>query len=84
MIVAGFLLGMIVTASLVAALFFLKFWRESHDALFLAFAAFFFVEAFSRMVSLAQEHPNEASPWVYVVRFASAVWIIAAILRKNS
>lgn len=84
MILSGFFLGLIAAASLAAALFFLKFWRESHDALFLAFAAFFVVEAFSRVVSLVQEHPNEASPWVYLVRLASALWIIAAILRKNS
>jgi len=84
MIVLGFFLGLIAAASLVAALFFFKFWRESHDALFLAFAAFFAVEAFSRVVSLLREHPNEASPWVYLMRLAAALWIIGAILRKNS
>lgn len=36
-----FLLGIIGASSLVASLFFLRFWREAKDTLFLAFVAFF-------------------------------------------
>ena len=35
-----FLVGVIATASLVAGLFFLKFWRDTHDSFFLAFSYF--------------------------------------------
>jgi ABC-type Fe3+-siderophore transport system permease subunit len=41
----AFLMGFITAASLVAALFFLRFWRDARDSLFLAFAAFFGIQA---------------------------------------
>ena len=47
--IAGFLLGIIVTASLTAAAFFLKFWRQTRDTLFLAFAIAFFIEGVNRI-----------------------------------
>jgi hypothetical protein len=38
--IVGFLLGVIATLSLIASLFFFKFWVKTHDKLFLAFATF--------------------------------------------
>lgn len=35
-----FLLGFVVASSLIAALFFLRFWRDTRDPLFVAFSAF--------------------------------------------
>lgn len=84
MILAGFLLGVIAAASVTASIFFLKFWKESGDRLFLAFAAFFLIEALSRVVLLLFARPNEGSPWIYLFRLAALLWILAAILRKNS
>ena len=52
----GFLLGVIVTASLTAGAFFLRFWRQTRDTLFLAFAAAFFIEGVNRLdVALAKD-----------------------------
>jgi hypothetical protein len=79
----GFLLGVIVTASLTAAAFFLKFWRSSRDPLFLAFALAFFIEGVNRIGFLLVERPNEGSPAIYVVRLLAFLLILAAILRKN-
>ena len=45
----NFLLGIIVSASLTAALFFLKFWRSTRDVLFLSFALAFAVEGLKRI-----------------------------------
>jgi hypothetical protein len=79
-----FLLGVIVTASLAAALFFLKFWRHTRDPLFLAFACAFAIEGLNRVGFLFLERPNEGSPVIYVVRLLAFLVIVAAILRKNS
>lgn len=84
MIVEGFLLGVIAVASATAAVFFLKFWTETRDLLFLAFSVFFFTEAAARTLLLFFAHPNEGSPWIYVVRLVALLFIILAVLRKNS
>ena len=47
----GFLLGVIVTGSVLAALYFFKFWRRTRDFLFLAFAIFFVIEGLARVCS---------------------------------
>jgi uncharacterized membrane protein HdeD (DUF308 family) len=80
----GFLLGIIVTASLTAAAFFLKFWRSSRDPLFLAFALAFFIEGVNRTAFLLVKRPDEGSPAIYVVRLLAFLLLLAAILRKNS
>jgi hypothetical protein len=79
----GFLLGIIVAASLTAALFFLKFWRHTRDPLFLAFALAFGIEGINRLGFLFVERPNEGSPAIYTVRLLAFLIILAAILHKN-
>lgn len=78
-----FLLGVIAASSLMAALFFLKFWRHTRDFLFLAFAIAFIVESFTRGAVLLTPRPNEGSPWIYLLRLFAALLILGAILRKN-
>lgn len=79
----AFLLGVVVMASLTAGVYFLKFWKSTHDSFFLAFAAFFFIEGLDRIALLFFTRPNEASPWIYLVRLFALLLILAAILRKN-
>lgn len=79
----GFLLGVIVTASLAAAAFFFKFWKRTRDQLFLAFGAAFLIEGLNRIGLLFVEHPNEGSPLIYTVRLLAFLLILAAIIRKN-
>jgi len=81
--VTGFLLGVIATSSLIAGMFFLKFWRHTRDGLFLAFGAAFLIEAFNRVTLLFTAHPNEASPVFYLVRLFAFLLILAGILKKN-
>lgn len=78
-----FLLGVIATTSIVASVFFLKFWKRTHDLLFLAFAVAFLIEGLNRIATLAIAHPNEGSPWIYSVRLFAFLIILVAILRKN-
>jgi uncharacterized membrane protein len=81
--IEGFLLGIIVTASLTAGVYFLKFWRRTRDQLFLAFAAAFIIEGLNRIGFLFVQVPNEGSPIIYTVRFLAFLLILAAIVRKN-
>lgn len=81
--IEGFLLGVIVTASLTAGVFFLKFWRRTRDSLFLAFGAAFIIEGLNRIAFLFLEHPNEGRPIIYVVRLVAYLLILWAIVWKN-
>jgi hypothetical protein len=82
--IEGFLLGVIVTASLTAGIFFLKFWKHTRDILFLAFAAAFIIEGLNRIGFLFIDRPNEGSPTIYIVRLLAFLLIAAAIVVKNS
>jgi len=77
-----FLLGTVFAASLLAGLFFLRFWKDTRDLLFLAFACFFFLEGTTRVFQTMEE--PSVSPWIYVVRLVALLFILAAIVNKNS
>ena len=47
--VSSVLLGAVAMASLVAALFFLRFWRQTRDSFFLLFSIAFGVDAATRL-----------------------------------
>jgi uncharacterized membrane protein HdeD (DUF308 family) len=79
----GFLLGIIVTCTLAAATFFLKFWRKTRDPLFFAFGFSFLIEAVNRCFVLVTDRPNEGNPWIYAIRLASYLLILGAIIHKN-
>jgi len=79
----SFLLGFIAMACTTAALFFIKFWRSTRDTLFFAFSAFFVVEAADRVALLLSHRPNEGTPWIYILRLAALVFLVAVILKKN-
>jgi uncharacterized membrane protein HdeD (DUF308 family) len=79
----GFLLGVISACSLVAGLFFLKFWRQTRDFLFLAFGIAFLVQGANNAAVLLVPKPNEGTPAIYVVRLLMSLLILAAIVKKN-
>ena len=79
----SFLLGVIATSSITAGVFFLKFWKQTRDSLFLAFAAAFVIEGLNRCAFLFVEKPNEGNPIIYIVRLFVFLLILAAILKKN-
>lgn len=78
-----FLLGAISMASLVASLFFLKFWHKTHDRLFLLFGLSFFVEGINRAALALSSNPREGEPFFYMVRLLSFALILVAVLDKN-
>jgi uncharacterized membrane protein HdeD (DUF308 family) len=79
----GFLLGIIATSSVTAGVFFLKFWKQTRDSLFLAFGLAFVVEGLNRCVVLFLAKPSEGSPYFYIVRLLAFLLILGAILHKN-
>ena len=78
-----FLLGVLAAMFFIAGTFFIRFWLETRDSFFLAFAAFFIIDGLSRVASVFQSHPNEGSPWIYVIRLLASLLILWAILKKN-
>ena len=78
-----FLWGAIACACWVGALFFLKYWRRTHDRLFLFFSAAFWIFSLN-WILLANTPPDyESRHWVYFVRVAGFACMIAGILEKN-
>ncbi len=83
-IVDVFLLGFNAACSLVATLFFLKYWRDTRDLLFLAFAAFFGIQGIAYSAVLLLSRPNEGNIWLFLLRLLSVLCVLVAILWKNS
>jgi hypothetical protein len=81
--IEGYLLGIIVTGSLVASAYFLKFWRQTRDPLFLAFSAAFAIECINRTCFLFVANPESGSVVLYAVRLISYLLILAGIAHKN-
>ncbi len=79
-----FLLGFIACAAFAACLFFVRFWKDTHDSLFLAFAGFFGLLAVNEALLLNLARPNEGTASLFLVRLASILVVIAAIVKKNS
>jgi uncharacterized membrane protein HdeD (DUF308 family) len=77
------LLGAIAMASLIAGLFFLRFWKDTGDRFFLFFAVSFLIEGINRAALGFSNDPNEGRPFFYFVRFLSFVLILIAIVQKN-
>lgn len=81
--IGSLLAGAIAMASCVAALFFLRFWRQTRDGFFLYFAAAFALDAVTRFVLSAADLSEETEPLVYLARLVTFCLIIVAIVRKN-
>lgn len=79
---ANFVAGAIAMAYLVVALFFLRFWHRTRDALFMIFAVAFALLA-ANATAVVLVGPTREEGWVYLFRLAAFVLIIVAILGKN-
>ena len=80
-------MGAIAMASWVAGLFFLRFWRDTHDRLFFIFAIAFWLLGLTRLALVVLHgekllHSEEHS-YVYWVRLIAFVLILLAIIDKN-
>jgi uncharacterized membrane protein HdeD (DUF308 family) len=75
--------GAIAMAALVAALFFLRFWRQTRDNFFFLFAVAFAIEGLSRFALAFAQRSDETEPFFYIPRLVTFVLIIVAIVLKN-
>ncbi len=75
--------GALVAGYLVAALFFLRFRRETGDRLFLAFAVAFAILAGQRAALALIPSSNRSELAIYGLRLLAFVLILAAIADKN-
>lgn len=78
-----FLLGYIAAGSAAIALYFLRFWKQTRDLLFLSFAVFFVVQGGTRAFALSSPAPNLVDAWLYAIRLLAVLLVVVAILRKN-
>lgn len=79
----AFLLGAIAMASLMAALFFLRFWNRTRDPLFLTFSLAFALESVNRTLLAFQLDASEGQDLIYSIRLLAYSMIIAGIVAKN-
>jgi hypothetical protein len=77
------LLGAAAMGSAIAALFFVRFWRQTKDRLFLIFAVAFMVDVFMRVVLALAILADETEPFFYLGRLLSFSLIVLAIIDKN-
>jgi hypothetical protein len=77
------LIGATAMASLTAALFFLRYWRQSRDPLFAMFATAFGIDAAMRFVLGFSPLSSEDEPLYYIPRLIMFALIIIAIVQKN-
>jgi uncharacterized membrane protein HdeD (DUF308 family) len=77
------LMGGIAMASAVAALFFLRFWRDTGDRLFAMFAIAFVLLAVTRIGLAISHEQTEGQTFWYWCRFAAFLLILFAIVDKN-
>lgn len=77
------LLGAVAMGCFVSGLLFLRYWRSTHDRLFLLFALSFWIEAANRVAMGVTGSSNEDVPLHYVVRLLSYGLILLAIWDKN-
>lgn len=78
-----FLSGAVTAGYLVAAGFFFRFFRKTHDRLFIAFAAAFLCFALNQALVGLFKVTTEPESLVYALRVLGFVVMLAAILDKN-
>ena len=75
--------GMLTMASLVASLFFLRYWKASGDRLFAFFAVAFVLLAANWLALSVVDPTFEARHLIYLVRLAAFLLIMVGIIDKN-
>jgi hypothetical protein len=79
-----FLSGAVTLGFLVAAGFFLRFWRQTADRLFLAFAVAFVLFALNQALASWLTVLIEPASLIYVLRVLGFIIILGAIVDKNA
>lgn len=75
--------GATVMGYAVAGLFFLRFWRQTRDRLFLIFAVSFWLLGLQRLALSLTSQLIESDTGFYLVRLFAFLLILGAIVDKN-
>jgi len=78
-----FIGGATVMAYFVVGLFFLRFWFQEGDRLFVLFATAFWLMGIGRLAAALVDPFDEARTWPYLIRLAAFLIILAAVIDKN-
>ena len=78
-----FISGAVTMGFAIAALFFLRFWKRTHDGLFLAFGLAFLLLGLVQAMLALSNIPVEERSWLYMLRLAAFLLILVSIWRKN-
>jgi hypothetical protein len=75
--------GAIVMGYAVVGLFFLRFWRETRDRLFLIFSVAFLILGIQRIALIFTRNMVESTTGLYLIRLFAFLLILVAIVDKN-
>jgi hypothetical protein len=78
-----FLWGVIAALSLVAAVFFWKYWRRTRDGLFLGLSVGFALLTLHWSALAVVNPSDDTRHYLYIVRFFAFVVMIAGVVAKN-
>ena len=78
-----FLSGAVALGCAIAGLFFLRFWKRTHDGLFVAFALAFWLLGLTQALLTLSNIPVEERSWLYLLRLAAFALILVSIWFKN-
>jgi hypothetical protein len=81
--VNDFVSGALVMGYVTVGLFFLRFYRQTRDALFVFFALAFGLLASSRFALSVLNEESEQRHYLYWLRLAAFVLLLVGIIRKN-
>jgi hypothetical protein len=79
----AFFNGISATASILAAVFFLRFWRETEDRLFACFALGFALLGVNWAALSLLSVPADTRHFVYLVRLGAFVAVLGGIVDKH-
>jgi hypothetical protein len=75
--------GILIATSLIAAVFFARFFNKTRDRFFAWFAAAFALLTINWIGSALLDPHEESRKLIFVVRLAAFAMIIAAVIEKN-
>jgi peptidoglycan/LPS O-acetylase OafA/YrhL len=78
-----FLSGAVTMGFLIAAMFFVRFWRRTADRLFLAFAIAFVLLALNQALAQWLGAADERVGYTYLLRVLGFAFILVAVIDKN-
>ena len=79
----GFIQGAVAMGCAIAGIFFVRFWQQSRDRLFLSFALAFWMLALAYTVLSVITYATEWQVYVFALRLLAFCTILYGIFEKN-